>query len=150
MWQETLGVEVSIISQDWNTQISALSVHTAVEKMPHIWHVAWLGDYPDEHNWVHEVFNPTEGVNRTWLQLDYPMVGEYITEFNDLTLAAAIEPDPDKRLEMHARAEQLVVYDIAAFSPLFHWAVGNLTPPYLQRDYPCFGGDDVENWRLEQ
>jgi oligopeptide transport system substrate-binding protein len=150
MWQETLGVEVKIVAQAGNVHLNAISPHTTLEKMPHIWHLAWMGDFLDEHNWVHTVFNPTVSDNWTRMQLDDPMVGEYITEFNDLTLAAATEPDPDKRLEMYARAEQLLVYDIAAVIPLFHWSIVNLTKPYLQRSYPSFGGNDVENWRIEK
>jgi hypothetical protein len=36
---------------------------TPIADMPHIWRLGWCADYPDENNWVHEVFNATAGDN---------------------------------------------------------------------------------------
>jgi hypothetical protein len=30
---------------------------TPLEQMPHIYRMGWCNDYPDENNWVHDVFN---------------------------------------------------------------------------------------------
>jgi len=148
MWKETLGVEVNIENQEWKVYLKTISPKTPVEEMPHVWRLGWCADYPDENNWVHEVFNPTKGSNNPRLRLDDPQVGQFITEFNDLTIAAGKEPDQAKRAEMYKRAEHLLVYEIAAIAPIYYYTTVNVTKPYLQRHFPALGGIDIENWRI--
>ncbi len=150
MWKETLGIEVNVENQEWKVYLDTIDSETPVEEMPHIWRLGWCADYPDQNNWVHEVFNPTEGANRPRMSLDDPMVGEFVKEFNDLTIQAGQEQDPEKRQEMYKRAEHLLVYEIVAIAPIYYYTTVNVTKPYLERHYPNIGGTDWYNWKIKK
>jgi len=148
MWKENLGVDINVENQEWKVYLKTVAPTTPVEQMPHVWRLGWCADYPDENNWIHEVFNPTKGNNNPRLRLDDPEVGALVTEFNDLTIAAGREPDPATRLEMYKRAEQLLNYEIAAIIPIYFYTTVNVTKPYLTRNFPLLGGADMENWTI--
>jgi len=108
-WKDVLGITVNVENQEWKVYLQTLKNTTPLEDMPHIWRLGWCADYPDQNNWVHEVFNPTAGANRTRMSADDPYVGDKIAEFDKLTRAAGAEQDPEKRKEMYKQAEKLLV-----------------------------------------
>ena len=61
MWKEGLGIDAQIETQEGNVVLSTLQPTTPLEERPHAWFMGWCADYPDENNWVHEVFNSDEG-----------------------------------------------------------------------------------------
>jgi oligopeptide transport system substrate-binding protein len=150
MWQETLGVTVEIENQEWKVYLQTLKNSTPLEEMPHMWRMGWVADYPDQNNWLHEVFNPEAGPNRSRLAEDDPLVGDFIKEFAELTRLAGEEQDPAKRVEMYRQAEHLLVYEIVAMAPIYYYTKVNVAKPYLDRNYPALGGNDFENWRMNK
>jgi len=153
MWLETLGVEVQLDYVDWihyQDYLTAISVETPAEDAPHIWRMGWCAYYPDQHNWVHRNFNPSEGSNLPRLRTDDAQVGSLVQEFDELTRSAAVEPDPIARVRQYRRAEHLLNYEIAAIAPIYHYTQVYATKPYLQRDYATFGGTRIERWKIER
>ncbi len=148
MWKETLGIDVSVENMEWKVYLKTLS-DGPVEVMPHIWRLAWCADYPDENNWVHEVFNTEEGSNRIRMSRDDPQVGNFVKEFDETTMAAAREADPNKRIELYKRAEHLLVYEIAGIAPIYYYTTVAVTKPYLKRSYALLGGEWIEQWTME-
>ena len=155
-WQEVLGVQVDVVD-DCGVSTEVPMPARIEQFQAHLWGRGWCADYPDENNWVYEVFNPTryqappdDLVRDYWnlprMRLDDPQVGSFIQEFDELTRAAGREVDPTRRIEMYRRAEQLLVYEIAAIAPIHYYTRVEATRPYLHRDYPAFGGIEIGRW----
>ena len=140
MWADALGVEVRVENQEWAVYLDTLKNTTPLADMPHIWRLGWCADYPDENNWVHEVFNVDAGANRLRRESG---------DFDALTAAAGVESDPAKRLAMYLEAETLLTETETAFAPIYHYTIVQVTKPWLTRNYPVIGGNDFFNWTID-
>ena len=153
MWTEHLGVNVRVEVQDWMDYSGTLNRTTPVEETFHIWRLGWCSDYPDEHSWVYEVFNSESevGANRLRRNCADPNCGSTTgtTRFDDLTAAAAVEQDPDRRIEMYAEAEDILAREEAAAAFLYHYVSNFVAKPWLDREYPAFGGDNWYEWKID-
>jgi oligopeptide transport system substrate-binding protein len=140
MWADVLGVEVRVENQEWAVYLDSLKNTSPLEDMPHIWRLGWCADYPDENNWVHEVFNADAGANRLRRESG---------EFDALTAAAGVELDPAKRIEMYLEAEIMLAAEEAAYAPIYHYTSVNVSKPWLTRNFPTIGGADIFNWTVD-
>jgi len=151
MWKDTLGVEVNVENQEWKVYLDTIQNNTPLADMPHVWRLGWCADYADENNWVHEVFNAEEGANRLRRGCSDDTCTEVTpSAFDELTVAAQTEPDPAKRAEMYAQAEQMLAGEEVAYAPIYHYTVVNVTKPWLVRNFPLLGGNDFFNWTIDQ
>jgi len=146
MWKDNLNIDVTFESMEWKVYLDIIKASTPDEEVGHVFRYAWLADYPDQNNWVHEVMNPTQGANRSKLD---PETDALAAELNELTIAAGQEQDPEKRKEMYKRAEQILTYEICAFAPLYHYTTVVVVKPYLHRDYPLMCGVNWAEWRMD-
>ncbi|MEK6221164.1 MAG: peptide ABC transporter substrate-binding protein, partial [Chloroflexota bacterium] len=122
MWADVLGVEVAVENQEWAVYLDTVGATTPIAESPHIYRMAWGADYPDENNWVHEVFNSEAGANRLRRNCDDPDCGSSgSSEFDELTVAAGIENDPDKRAELYLRAETILAEEEADAAFIYHY-----------------------------
>jgi ABC-type oligopeptide transport system substrate-binding subunit len=108
--------------------------------MPHIWRSGWCSDYPDENNWVHEVFNADVGANQLRRESG---------KFDELTTAAGKSQDPAERAELYFQAEEELALNEVAYAPIYHYSYVNVTKPWLVRNFPPLGGNDFFNWTLD-
>jgi oligopeptide transport system substrate-binding protein len=138
MWKETLGIEVTLTNQEWKVYLMTLSTEGSA---PHIWNLAWCMDYPDANNWTREVFacggfasTPTAWCNEP---------------FSALLEEAALEPDPVKRQDMYAEAEDILVYGDAAIAPIYWDATVQMRKPYVHGTVSYGGTDLWEVWSLD-
>lgn len=149
-WSDNLGVEVNVENQEWAVYLETVGSTTPIEDVPHIFRMGWCADYPDENNWVHEVFNSDEGANRLRRNcLDDNCSETTTSEFDELTVAAALEQDPDKRAELYREAERVLAVDEAAYAPIYHYTAVNVSQPWLVRNFPPLGGNDFFNWTID-
>ncbi len=150
MWLDNLGVEVQVENQEWKVYLSTIGNSTDLAEMPHIYRLGWCADYPDQNNWVHEVFNAEAGSNRLRRGCVDDTCTEVITsEFDDLTVAAGQSQDPAKRIELYAQAEELLAMGEAAYAPIYHYTSMNVAKPWLSRHYPNVGSNDFYNWTID-
>ncbi len=140
MWKDNLGVEVRVENQEWKVYLDTLKNTTPLEDMPHVWRLGWCADYPDENNWIHEVFNSDEGANR--VRTDSP-------DFNAITVAAGEAQDSAERMALYEQAEQMFAEEMVAYAPIYHYTIVRVTKPWLDRNYPSLGGNDFYNWKLD-
>ncbi len=139
MWADNLGVDVRVENQEWKVYLTTLKNTTPLEEMPHIWRLGWCADYPDENNWIHEVFNSDEGANR---------VRTDNADFNALTVAAAQADDPAEREALYEQAERMFAEEMVAYAPIYHYTTVNVTQSWLTRNFPPLGANDFYNWIL--
>ncbi|MEA3460014.1 MAG: peptide ABC transporter substrate-binding protein, partial [Chloroflexota bacterium] len=150
MWRDALGVDVEVADQEWKVYLKTIKKDTPLEDMPHIWRLGWCADYPDQNNWVHEVFNATAGANRLRRHCVDPICSEIEeAEFDELTRAAGMEPDPAKRVEMYRRAEKILSDEECAFAPIYYYTRVCLTKPWLHRTYSPLGLGHVHLWTID-
>ncbi len=135
-WKEYLGVEVELANQEWKVYLKTLD-----EDAPQIYRLGWCADYPDENNWVLEVFHSTKGANRIkWSN----------AEFDQLTEQAAFESDPAKRKELYFKAEKILCVDEAGIIPIYYYTRVVLTKSYVTRTYAPLGGEHINFWKINR
>jgi len=138
-WKENLGVDVKLANQEW-----AVYLKTVKEDAPQIYRMGWCADYPDENNWVFEVFHPTKSAN------DPNWSGPDADEFARLTEQAAAESDPDKRADLYFKAEQILCVDSAVIAPIYYYTRNTVTKPYVERTFGKQGGmEEIFYWKVK-
>jgi oligopeptide transport system substrate-binding protein len=151
MWKDTLGADVKVENQEWKVYLETIQNTTPLAEMPHIWRLGWGADYADENNWVHEVFNADAGANRLRRGCnDDTCTDVTLSEFDEITVAAAQEQDPAKRAELYAKAEELLAVDEAAYAPIYHYTIVNTTKPWLDRSFAGVGAQLFYLWTIDQ
>jgi oligopeptide transport system substrate-binding protein len=151
MWLDNLGVDVTVENQEWKVYLDSIKNTTPLAEMPHIWRLGWCADYPDENNWVYEVFNADAGANR----LRRGCVDDVCTEvvlqdFDNITEQAKAEQDPEVRKALYIEAETLLSEVEAAYIPIYYYTSVNVTKPELTRDFATVGHPHLYWWTLAE
>ncbi len=141
MWAETLNVNVKLEAQEWPVFIAGINPDTPLEEMPEMWRLGWGADYPDENNWVYEVFHCTDSTNYSRADC---------TAADEMAKQAALETDQDVRKDLYAQVEELMFGEEVRAAPYYHRGYTILTKPYLQRAYPTFAPVNWDTWRVEK
>jgi oligopeptide transport system substrate-binding protein len=150
MWKDVLGAEVQVENQEWAVYLATIEKDTPLADEPHIWRLGWCADYPDENNWVHEVFNATAGANDLRRNCSDDICTEVTNStFDELTYQAQAEQDPAVRAELYREAERILAEDECAYAPIYHYTTVSVTKPWLIRHYPPLGGVDFYNWTID-
>ncbi|MBN1219383.1 MAG: protein kinase [Anaerolineae bacterium] len=152
MWQANLNCQVVVESKEWADYLSLLQKTTPLEQMPHLFRMSWIADYPDENNWMHDVFHSTWGIN--WPRrgcLDSTCQKVETLDFDDVTEQASVETDPVVRAELYWQAEKLLVEEEAAILPLYYGAANWLVRPYVSSwNYRPYGGQHFWEWTIDE
>lgn len=141
MWKETLNVDVQIEAQEFPVFLASTGPNVPVEEMPEMWRLGWGADYPDENNWVYEVFHCTDSQNR-------PRAA--CTEADAKAKQAGIETDPEVRKALYAEVEQMMFGEEVRVAPYYHRGYTILAKPYVKRAYPTFAPVNWDTWRIEK
>ncbi|HET6444413.1 MAG TPA: peptide ABC transporter substrate-binding protein, partial [candidate division Zixibacteria bacterium] len=140
MWSDALGVEVQIQSEEYGVYLQTIDKSTHVDAAPHIFVITWTADYPDENNFVYEVFHAEEGFN--WVRrncLDPICQETTINEFDDLTMRARRAQDPEERIRLYREAERILIEVEVAFAPVLHAEAFVFMKPWLSRPFSPLG-----------
>jgi len=143
-WKDNLGITVKLTNQEWKVYLQTLET----ENTPQIWRLGWCMDYPDENNFVREVFALGGNANPEKDGKPYAGVNWKNDKFEDLVKKAAVEMDPAKRLDLYAQAEQILVVDDAVIIPLYWYTRNTLTQPYVKRTFSVAGHEIYYNWEI--
>ncbi len=142
MWAKAFPkARFTIEVQEWKVYLTTISKETPEESMPNVYRLGWCQDYPDENNWVHEVFNPTYGNNDPRMSPDDPQVGAAVAEFDRLTTLAGRLADPAERQRLYFEAERLLCDEIVAIAPIYYYTQIALTKPWVTRHW-----HDTPHW----
>jgi oligopeptide transport system substrate-binding protein len=140
-WKEVLGVEVKLANQEWKVYLNTLS-----EDSPQVYRLGWGADYPDQNNWVLEVFHPTKSDNRPLWDPEDPLAKQFMS----VTEQAAASPDPAARKKLYFEAEKILCEDAAVMAPIYYYSTVNMSKPYLKRTYAKAGGEQFNHWTIEK
>lgn len=132
MWSETLGINVEIANQEWATYLATIR-----EDAPQIYRLGWCADYLDAHNYNSDVWRSTSSFNNTnWAS----------EEYDNLVDTAVTLSDTEERRALYAQAENILVYEDAAISPIYWYTNVLLTKPSISRTYSVLFQDRYEKW----
>jgi len=149
MWLEAFPeMAITVENQEWRVYLDTIDADTDIRDVPHVFRLGWCGDYPHANNWLHEVFNTEEGANRVRMSHEDPQVGHLVKEYDEVTKAAQTADD-DVALELYKRAEQLLIEEIVAITPIWYSTSTLVTKPYLQRTYDPIKTHNFQ-WYLDQ
>ncbi|MCC7446916.1 MAG: peptide ABC transporter substrate-binding protein [Anaerolineae bacterium] len=136
MWQDVLGVNVTLSQQEWKVFLQTLD-----SDPPQMFRAGWNPDYADANNFLRDVFRSTSTQNHTkWKN----------AEFDKLVDEAAKLNDTAKRVELYRQAEDILVVKDAAIIPVYWYTRLWLTKPYVERTFAVSNGDDrIEKWDVK-
>ncbi len=151
MWADVLGVQVRLEEQDWNDFLETTGSTAPVGETFHIFRMGWCADYPDENNWVRQVFHYQEGGNRSRRQCADPNCAVLVgpAAFDRLVIQAAAERNPETRAEMYTLAENILAREQVVAAFIFHHGENVITKSWLARDFPLMGGVNWSDWVLD-
>ncbi|MCC9074749.1 peptide ABC transporter substrate-binding protein [Litorilinea aerophila] len=142
MWAEAFPqATVTIENQEWQVYLKTLVPDAPDEEKPEIYRLGWCADYPDQNNWVNEVFNSKSGQN--YAKYNNP-------EFDAVVEQAARESDPAVRQELYKEAERLLIDQDTAISPIYYYTYVRLYKPWLTKVVISpVTGDPVAEWEID-
>jgi ABC-type transport system substrate-binding protein len=118
MWQQNLGVSITIENVDPNFYYDMLSAGTHGQ----IFGGGWCADYPDPENFADALFHTGAQAN----------TGGYSNPKLDAVLEQArIEPDVSTRIGLYQQAEQMIVDDAPVLFTA-HYLSYQLVKPYVK------------------
>lgn len=105
-WQDTLGVEVKLENKEWMAFLEDMS-----DGNYQIGRMGWIGDYSDPINFLELFKEKTGGLNETrWEN----------SKYQALLAQSATEKDPDKRRQLLAEAEAILM-DEMPVAPIYFY-----------------------------
>ena len=141
MWAEAFPkATISIENQEWQVYLTTLLPDSPTEEKPNVYRLGWCADYPDQNNWVNEVFNSKSGQN-------YAVYNN--PEYDALVEQAAGEADPAMREELYKQAETMLMED-QAIAPIYYYTYVRLYKPWLTNVVISpVTGDPVAQWTMD-
>lgn len=142
--ERELGCDPNILTveqQEFSVLLETIDPRNPPEDRPNIWTLGWGPDYPDANNWVGDVL-ACESENT---------FKRPCTEVDDLITQAAQENDPDARIELYYRIEDMFFGPEGdhPIIPLFMRLDYALTKPWVEGPFDTdglFGGPHYD-WR---
>jgi oligopeptide transport system substrate-binding protein len=117
MWKQALGVEVSLINEEWKVFLDTRQQRKATEA----YRDAWIGDYLDPNAFFQLIVSDS-GLNYSgWSNPDY----------DRLVAAAAVATDPAERFGLFQQAERIVLRE-APVALLYDYVNQHLVKPYVR------------------
>lgn len=134
MWAETLGIQVQVSNQEWQTYLNTLD-----EDAPNVFRYGWCADYPDPHNFLSDVYYSTSGNNDTNWAND---------EYDSILDEAKLLTDNEVRKEMYARAEHLLTWEDAAIAPVYFYTKISMIGTHLDASPSIIGIERYDKWDI--
>ncbi len=130
MWRDVLGVETTLI----NEEFQVLLANMREREVTQVFRSSWIGDYNDAHTFLNilQTGNPSN------------MPGYENELYDSLMLKAANQVDPDKRRAYLEEAERVLLADHPVI-PLYFYVSKHLVSPKV-----VGWGDNVLNYHYSQ
>ncbi|MDQ4075185.1 MAG: peptide ABC transporter substrate-binding protein [Chloroflexota bacterium] len=114
---------ITVENQEWGVYLETTSPDTPIEEKSHVYRMGWCADYRDQNNWLNDNFNCDSDLNSSLFCNE---------EFDQIVEAAAVEQDPQRRIELYERAETILVEEQAVIAPIYHRTDLRLVKPYME------------------
>jgi oligopeptide transport system substrate-binding protein len=128
MWRRELGIDLQLFNLEWRTYLQRRA-----EADFQLARAVWIGDYPEPSTFLH-LWRGDAANN--WAGWSHP-------EYDRLLATARSEPDPERRGDLYAEAEALLLRE-QAILPLYHYVTVFLQDPAVENwagnllDWPVY------------
>ncbi len=116
MWKKTLGVKVKLLNEEWKVFLA-----NRKQKNTEAFRSGWIADYNDAFSFA-ELLYSQHGINDT---------GYNNAHYDALLKQSAIEQDQEKRRQLLAQAEQIMLADYPIM-PIYFYVTKRLVKPYVR------------------
>jgi oligopeptide transport system substrate-binding protein len=116
MWKQVLGVEVSILNQEWKVFLDTRKQMTDTQ----VFRDAWIGDYNDAFTFA-ELYQSASGLNTS---------GWANERYDQLLNRGATESDPVQRAEYLQEAERILLDELPIL-PIYFYVTVRLVKPWV-------------------
>ncbi len=155
MWKDVLGLDVNFVTQERKVYLV-----TRQDGKEQIYRNSWVQDYPDANNFLFDVFE-LDGAFTSVVDWPASATGDtdavYTTgqnpnfdKFTELLQQAANEQDAQKRMDLYAQAEQILLVDEAVVAPLYWYSDDILMRPEVKDTKSITGYDHWEKWDIQR
>jgi oligopeptide transport system substrate-binding protein len=144
MWKDTLGIDAKLVNQEWAVYLETIKGANT----PQVWRLGWCPDYYDANNYDREVFAENGSSNPYTDGKPSGGIFWFNQEYEDLMKAGAVETDNTKRVEIYAKAEEILVYTDAVIIPIYWYARNSVTKPYVVRTFGVGGAEEFSKWDI--
>lgn len=147
MWTETFGINVELKSSEWKVYSAERQ-----EGLDNVYRCSWVQDYMDANNFTKDVFLCG---NSYQLVTDWPTVECVDTsdplyqEYEKVILEAASELDPEKRIELYTRSDEILINEAAIVSPIYYYGGPILRKLNVHAPESLTGYDRWEKWTID-
>ena len=117
MWNQVLGVETSILNQEWKVFLDTRQQRVDTQ----VYRGGWIGDYNDPNTFA-ELMLSTSGLNN---------MGYANAEYDELVRRASQEGDLERRAELLQQAEVLLLEDLPIM-PIYTYTTTRLVKPWVR------------------
>ncbi|MHC4601136.1 MAG: peptide ABC transporter substrate-binding protein, partial [Planctomycetota bacterium] len=117
MWKENLGVRVGLRNTEWKVYLDEQrNLRYQVSR------AGWIGDYVDPNTFL-DMYVTDGGNNNT---------GFSNAEYDELVKEAAKEADPEKRMKIFRRIEEIIVVEKFPIMPIYFYVNQGLVAPKVK------------------
>lgn len=114
-----VGINVELTNLEWGTYLDKLAKGEA-----EFWRLGWLADYPSMDNFLYPLFHSSEKGNNNFCFYENPEVDKLLEQ-------ARQETDDQKRWEMYAEAERMILDD-APIVPIYFYTAARVVQPNVK------------------
>lgn len=147
MWSDTLGINVELKNSEWKV----FKVERE-EGTDNVYRSTWVQDYMDANNFTKDVFlcgaayqSVTDWPTKDCIDASDPLYDEY----EKIILEAAGELDPDKRIELYTRSDEILINEAAIITPVYYYGGPFLRKLNVKAPITVTGYDRWEKWTIE-
>ncbi|KAA1186720.1 peptide ABC transporter substrate-binding protein [Photorhabdus heterorhabditis] len=126
MWKKKLGVQVSLVNQEWKTYIDSRNTGNF-----DVIRASWVGDYNEPSTFLSLLTSTHSGNIAKFHQVNY----------DKLLQLASVQTDDILRNDDYNKAEQMIA-EQAPIAPIYQYTNGRLIKPWL-KGYPITNPEDV-------
>ena len=117
MWRRALGVETTLINQEWKVFLQ----NRRFGRVTEVFRAAWISDYSDPYSFL-ELFRSDNNLNDT---------GYRNPRYDALLADASNEPEAGRRSALMAQAEAVLLEDLP-IAPIYHYVSARLVKPSVR------------------
>jgi len=121
-WEDVLGIQVTLRNLEWGVYLSTLD-----KKDYQVARAGWVGDYRDPNTFLDMFITNGPNNETNWSNEQY----------DRLLRKAAAERDPQTRLRLLHRAEEILMDELPVI-PIYHYVSINMVRPYVQNFHATF------------
>ena len=116
MWKQTLGVEATLVNQEWKVFLETRRRKETTE----VFRAGWIGDYNDAFTFTQLMYSKNEMNHSGYANTDYDEKLEH----------AATQSNPQDRAKIMAQSERILLEDMPVI-PVYYYVSKHLVKPWV-------------------